>query len=64
MVPHGDADIARDLTPDQLSLDRQRHEPLPAHHAPTNQMYLAGNEGYAPLRQAAGAPGDQMGDRL
>ncbi len=64
MLQKGDADIARDLTADQLkSLCRQQgphDQPAPA----GTSMYIAMNQADARTGETAGAPGDQVGDRL
>jgi len=49
MIRHGDADIARDLSPDLLTSLATNPNLYRLTTPSTNQMYLAGNEGYAPL---------------
>jgi peptide/nickel transport system substrate-binding protein len=49
MVRHGDADIARDLTPDLLNSLAGDPNLYRLTTPSTNQMYLAANEGYAPF---------------
>jgi peptide/nickel transport system substrate-binding protein len=52
MVRHGDADIARDLTPDLLTSLATNPNLYRLTTPSTNQMYLAANEGYAPFAKA------------
>ncbi len=49
MVQHGDADIARDLTPDLLKTAAGNPNLYRLATPSTNQMYLAGNANYAPF---------------
>jgi peptide/nickel transport system substrate-binding protein len=49
MVRHGDADIARDLTPDLLTSLATNQNLYRLTTPSTTQMYVAGNEGYAPF---------------
>lgn len=52
MVRHGDADIARNLTPDLLTSLAGNPHLYRLTTPSTDQMYLAGNEGYAPFAKA------------
>ncbi len=49
MVQHGDADIARDLTPDLLNSLAGNPKLYRLTTPSTTQMFLAGNESYAPF---------------
>jgi peptide/nickel transport system substrate-binding protein len=52
MIRHGDADIARDLTPDLLTSLAGNPNLYRMTTPSTDQMYVAGNEGYAPFAKA------------
>ena len=52
MVRHGDADIARDLTPDLLASLAGNANLYRLTTPSTTQMYLAGNEAYTPFSKA------------
>jgi len=52
MVQHGDADIARDMTPDLLKAAAGDAQLYRLTTPSTDQMYVAGNEGYAPFAKA------------
>lgn len=53
MVRHGDADIARNLTPDLLTSLAANPTLYRLTTPSTNQMYLAANEGYAPFAKSS-----------
>jgi len=52
MLRRGDADIARDLTTDLLKTASADPNLYRITTPSTNQMYMAGNEGYAPLKKS------------
>ncbi|MFZ5792025.1 MAG: ABC transporter substrate-binding protein [Pseudomonadota bacterium] len=52
MLNRGDADLARDLTPDLLKTASGNAELYRVTSPSTQQVYLAGNEGYEPFRNA------------